>query len=69
MKGGRNGQPIVQLQTVMMPTKDYGPVPRPAFKVSRWDDGAVGTPAETSVAPKLHSKDEIDEQMNDGILF
>ncbi|HEY2530298.1 MAG TPA: hypothetical protein VGJ20_20570 [Xanthobacteraceae bacterium] len=38
-KQGGSGQPIVELQTVDMPTKNYGDVPRPKFEIVGWDDG------------------------------
>lgn len=38
-KRGVFGQPIVKLQSTMMPTRKFGDVQRPLFEVSRWDDG------------------------------
>lgn len=72
VKNGHVGQPIVSLQTKMMPTSDYGDIPRPAFRIVRWDDAATDVPvvAETSVAPKkVHSKAEVDDDMADEIPF
>ena len=71
VKNGHTGQPIIQLQTVDMPTRDYGDVPRPAFRIDRWDDASPDTPvAETSVAPKkVHTKAEVDDDMADEIPF
>ena len=72
LKSGHVGQPIVELRTVMMPTRSYGDVPRPAFYVVGWDGAATGAPfvTETSVTPKkVHSKAEVDDDMADEIPF
>jgi hypothetical protein len=42
VKSGQPGQPIIQLARTKMPTKSFGPVDRPEFKISGWDDS--GTP-------------------------
>lgn len=36
--GKVGGQPFVTLQTVLMPTKNFGDVPRPHFEIVSWDD-------------------------------
>lgn len=72
VKNGHTGQPIVQLQTVDMPTRDYGDVARPAFRIDRWDDASPDVPVAeaTSVAPKkVHTKAEVDDDMADEIPF
>jgi hypothetical protein len=38
VKNKSSGQPIITLQTLMMPTKNYGDVPRPHFEIVGWDD-------------------------------
>ena len=42
-KSGRDGQPIIKLASVMMPTKQHGPVPKPSFPVIGWDDADADT--------------------------
>ena len=39
MRDPKCGQPIVRLEKVDMPTKNFGNVPRPQFTVVGWDDG------------------------------
>lgn len=33
------GQPIIKLEKLMMPTRNYGDVPRPYFEIIGWDEG------------------------------
>lgn len=40
-KNPKAGQPLVKLAKAMMPTKNWGDVPRPDFEVIGWDDTAV----------------------------
>lgn len=63
-QGGRTGQPIVTLEVAIMPTKNFGPVQRPKFQISGWDDAA-----NTESAPKVHTPEEVDEDMDDRIPF
>ena len=62
---GNNGQPVVKLATVIMPTKNFGPVPRPHFEIDRWDDTApLGETKAVEVAEAAE-----DDMMNDEIPF
>ena len=49
-KRGYHGQPLVQLQRGEMPTKKFGKVPCPEFKIVGWTDttGDVGPPPAAS---------------------
>jgi hypothetical protein len=58
-KRGQNGQPVVKLATATMPTKSFGPVPRPRFEIVRWDDAAE--------FPVLAEEVAKDDGMNDEI--
>lgn len=50
-KAGKiGGQPVITLQMVMMPTKNFGDVPRPHFEVVGWDD--PDDPAANVIGPK-----------------
>jgi hypothetical protein len=57
-KRGQNGQPVVQLATATMPTKNFGPVPRPHFEIARWDDTA-----EFPVLAEEVAKDDMDDEV------
>jgi hypothetical protein len=61
-KRGYNGQPIIQLETVNMPTKLWGDVPRPHFGIVGWDD----TP---ETIPEFHVDEAVDDDMKDEIPF
>jgi hypothetical protein len=61
---GDNGQPIVLIHSVKMPTKKFGDVPRPYFKVVGWDSASPEqrevTPPETGSAG---SKQDFDDEI------
>ena len=48
------GQPLIELSTTMMPTRHYGRVPRPEFRITGWNDVDP-----TPIAPKADMDDEI----------
>ena len=56
-KRQRRGLPIVRLATTDMPTKAFGPVPRPDFEIVDWDEAAAGGVEVT--APDGEPNDEI----------
>lgn len=60
------GQPEIRLQTVQMPTSNFGNVPRPHFDIIGWRDGSVGV-REVSDAPV--GGGGMAEEMNDEIPF
>ena len=63
------GQPIITLQMVMMPTKNFGDKPRPHFEIVGWDDGTGGsddggTPREIrEVSAEVLKKQEFDDDI------
>ena len=57
------GQPIITLETAIMPTKNWGDVDRPKFEIVGWDDTGL-TPKEVN-AEKL----TLAADMNDEIPF
>jgi hypothetical protein len=54
------GQPIISLDKMLMPTKNFGDVPRPYFKIIGWDDGHREAVREVSTE-KLRQGDFDDE--------
>lgn len=42
---GQTGQPLIQLATGLMPSRKYGDVPCPKFKIVGWEGTAEATPA------------------------
>ena len=50
MRDPKCGQPIIRLQIAMMPTKNFGNVPRPFFTIIGWDDGTAPVREITDVA-------------------
>jgi hypothetical protein len=65
-KSKGTGQPIVTLQMVMMPTKNFGDVPRPHFEIVGWDDAAEElekrSPIRT-VSEEVLEKQEMDDDI------
>lgn len=41
VKDPKTGQPIIRLQKALMPTRNFGDVPRPLFEIVGWDDAGV----------------------------
>jgi hypothetical protein len=57
------GQPIIELATTKMPTREFGKVLRPDFKIVAWDDPANVLPFDDT--PPVQSEDDF----NDPIPF
>lgn len=57
------GQPFVKLQKTLMPTKNFGDVPRPLFEIVGWDK-----PGQDMVEVNTASIEKVDD-MNDEIPF
>ena len=51
-KKGNRGQPIMKLGKADMPTKMYGPIPRPHFDIIGWDE----TPGDNASSPPVASE-------------
>jgi hypothetical protein len=70
-KNKNSGQPIVTLRVLMMPTKNYGDVPRPHFEIISWDDAenalGGGTPREPirqlDMSEAMLKKQEFDDDL------
>ena len=60
-KNPKAGQPMIELGKAMMPTKNFGDVPRPDFVVIGWDD--------TSPPTRKWMPSTLKEDMNDDIPF
>jgi hypothetical protein len=59
-----SGQPVITLQMVMMPTKNFGDVPRPHFEIVGWDDEAVASePPRVVVSEESLKKQEFDDEI------
>jgi hypothetical protein len=60
-----SGQPIVTLQMLMMPTKNFGDVPRPHFEIVGWDDEAATSEREPirTVSEEVLKKQEFDDEI------
>jgi hypothetical protein len=59
------GQPIIALQMLMMPTKNFGDVPRPHFEIVGWDDEAATSEREPirTVSEAAIKKQEFDDEI------
>jgi hypothetical protein len=57
---GRRTLPIVKLATVDMPTKAYGPVPRPEFEITGWDNEMAAGNVEV-ISPSV--ADDLDDEI------
>lgn len=55
------GQPIIKLGVTDMPTKKFGPVPRPEFEVIGWDEAATSGTVEVIAPAAPKSADPDDE--------
>lgn len=61
---GYHGQPQVQLQCGEMPTKKFGKVRCPEFKIVGWDDCAPGDVIEPAAPTAVNSdSDEMDDEV------
>jgi hypothetical protein len=54
------GQPIIKLAKTVMPTKKFGPVPRPLFEVVGWDEEKAG---DIEIVPPAVSEDEFRDEI------
>lgn len=61
VKDPNGGQPIIRLQKALMPTRNFGDVPRPLFEIVGWDDGQVRTEQEVDI-DKM-KKQEFDDEI------
>jgi hypothetical protein len=69
---GQDGQPIIQLATGEMPTKNFGKVPRPLLEVVGWDDTDVAIPEAALAAAipvKVKKAATKNDDMDDEIPF
>jgi hypothetical protein len=69
-KNKGSGQPIISLQMLMMPTKNFGDVPRPHFEIVGWDEvsqpGSANTAAREpirTVSEAVLKKQEFDDEI------
>jgi hypothetical protein len=73
VKNKSSGQPIITLQMLLMPTKNFGDVPRPHFEIVGWDDeremvddgGGPRAPREPirTVSEAVLKKQEFDDEI------
>lgn len=61
---GQSEQPIILLKETMMPTKKFGPVPRPFFEIVGWDSSNREGIREVKPA-----NESLRDEMNDAIPF
>jgi hypothetical protein len=61
VKNPSAGQPIVKLQKALMPTRNFGDVPRPLFEIVGWDDETVSTPVREITEAVMKQKEFDDE--------
>lgn len=59
---GYRGQPLVQLQSVEMPTKKFGKVQRPEFKITGWTDTAGDAFVDAPTSKKT-AADAVDDEI------
>ena len=63
-KKGYRGHPIVTLAAGQMPSKKYGKVPAPVFKIIGWDDAADNvTDGTLEEPPPVTSENEFDDEI------
>lgn len=64
-KKGYRGHPIVTLAAGQMPSKKYGKVPAPVFKIIGWDDAADNvTDGTLEEPPPVTSENEFDDEIS-----
>lgn len=56
-----SGQPVIKLDTTMMPTKRFGEVPRPLFVITGWDGESEQAPVQVDV--EALKKAEFDDEI------
>jgi hypothetical protein len=61
-KNPSSGQPIITLQMLMMPTKNFGDVPRPHFEIAGWDDESQ-KPEIRAVSEELLRREQFDDEI------
>lgn len=65
----KSGQPIVELQKTTFPTRNFGEVVRPIFRIVDWDDSGVTQPVREISPTALTDGAAEREEINDEIPF